>query len=126
MAPEILQIKDLAKARLGVQSDTFSLGAIYYQLLYGKPLFSGKDHAEVLQSNRLGRVNFYDKIDAGFGEIELLSGMLDKEPMARLTPEQALESAFISQSAYFYCQRTVQTFDDLELPICWSTEIMSD
>lgn len=69
VAPEILQIKDLANARLGVQSDIFSLGAIYYQLLYGRPLFCGKDHAEVLQSNRCCRVNFYDKIDAGFGEI---------------------------------------------------------
>lgn len=126
VAPEILQIKDLAKARLGVQSDTFSLGAIYYQLLYGRPLFAGKDHAEVLQSNRCGRVVFYDKIDAGYGEIELLSGMLEKDPDVRITPEQALESAFISQSVYRYCQRTVQTFEDLELPICWSTEIMSD
>lgn len=121
MAPEILQIKDLANARLGVQSDIFSLGAICYQLLYGRPLFPGKDHAEVLQSNRCGRVVFYDKIDAGFGEIELLSGMLEKDPQARLTVVQALESAFVNQSAFFHCQRTVQTFDDLNLPISWST-----
>jgi len=34
----------------------FSLGAIYYQILYGKPLFPGKDQTEVLQSNRMCRI----------------------------------------------------------------------
>lgn len=96
-----------------MQSDVFSLGAIYYQLLYGSPLFGGKNHAEVLQSNRCCKVNFYDKIDAGYGEIELLSGMLDKDPNVRVTPEQALESAFIKQKAYFYCHRKVQGLEDL-------------
>ena len=52
IAPEILKIKDLNNVRLGVESDMFSLGATYYKLLYGRSLFSGKEQAEVLQSNR--------------------------------------------------------------------------
>ena len=56
VAPEILRIKDLSNARLGVESDMFSLGAIYYQIMYGKPLFGGKDYTEVLQNNRQCRI----------------------------------------------------------------------
>lgn len=56
MAPEILRIRDLSTVRLGYESDMFSLGAIYYQILYGKALFPGKDQTEVLQSNRMCRI----------------------------------------------------------------------
>ena len=43
IAPEILQIKDLANARLGTESDMFSIGAIYYRILYGKHMFAGNN-----------------------------------------------------------------------------------
>jgi serine/threonine protein kinase len=56
IAPEILKIKDLATVRLGVESDMFSLGAIYYRILYGKSLFGGKEQVEVLHNNRLCQI----------------------------------------------------------------------
>jgi serine/threonine protein kinase len=34
VAPEILRIRDVETARLGLESDIFSLGAIYYSLIY--------------------------------------------------------------------------------------------
>jgi len=52
VAPEILKIKDIDHVRLGVESDMFSLGAIYYNLIYGQALFPGKDQNEVLNLNR--------------------------------------------------------------------------
>lgn len=95
VAPEILKIKDVDNARLGVQSDMFSLGAIYYHLIYGVPLFQGKNTAEVLAANRLCQIAMPEKINLSYGQLQLLHGMLTLDPNFRLTPEQALKSPFL-------------------------------
>ena len=76
IAPEILKIKDVNSARLGVESDMFSLGAVYFKLLYGKSLFSGKAYDEVLKSNCACRMELEETLSAACGEIELLRTML--------------------------------------------------
>jgi hypothetical protein len=45
----------------------FSLGALYYQILYDRPLFPGADYVEVLRSNKMCRIKLYEKYDAGYG-----------------------------------------------------------
>lgn len=67
VAPEILKIRDLDTARLGVECDMFSLGAIYYHLIYGQPLFPGKDQAEVLNLNRQCRIKLTPKENVAYG-----------------------------------------------------------
>lgn len=69
IAPEILQIKDPAQVRLGTDSDMFSLGAIFYRLLYGRSLFTGHDQAEVLFNNRLCKIKFSELTEAVYGEM---------------------------------------------------------
>ena len=39
VAPEILSIRDTDQARMESISDVFSAGAIFYQMIFGKPLF---------------------------------------------------------------------------------------
>ena len=68
----------------------FSLGAIYFQMMYGRALFAGKDYTEVLQNNRQCRIKLPQKNDVEYGQIELLSHMLQIDPNLRITPEQAL------------------------------------
>jgi serine/threonine protein kinase len=97
VAPEILKIRDLENVRLGIESDMFSLGAIYYQLIYGGPLFPGKDQNEVLASNRLCRIKLPQKENLGFGEFELLCGLLQYDPASRINPDQALRSSFLME-----------------------------
>ena len=43
VAPDILKIRDVDHARLGIEADMFSLGSIYYNLIYGRALFPGRD-----------------------------------------------------------------------------------
>lgn len=95
MAPEILKIKDIECVRLGVESDMFSLGAIYHHLIYGCPLFAGKDQTEVLALNRQCKIKVAPKENLAFGEFELLCAMLHYDPSCRTTPENALRSSFM-------------------------------
>lgn len=45
----------------------FSLGAIYYHLIYGQPLFQGKEQGDVLIQNRLCKIKLPHKEGVGFG-----------------------------------------------------------
>ena len=45
----------------------FSLGALYYQLIYGHPLFKGRDQAEVLILNRYSKIKLARNEKAAFG-----------------------------------------------------------
>ena len=69
VAPEILKIKDVDQARLGIESDMFSLGAIYFHLIYGQPLFPGKDQNEVLNLNRQCRIKVVPRENTAYGEL---------------------------------------------------------
>lgn len=82
----------------------FSLGAIYYQILYGKPLFVGKDQREVLMNNRFCQTHCPEKEGAGYGEIDLLRSMLVHEPALRTSPQQALQSHFLKESKEIRCR----------------------
>lgn len=41
VAPEIINIKDTQEAKMSSISDVFSAGAIFYHMVFGKPLFQG-------------------------------------------------------------------------------------
>ena len=97
VAPEILKIKDIENARLATESDMFSLGAIYYHLIYGQPLFPGKDQNEVLALNRNCKIKVPPRENVSYGELELLCSMLQHDPSCRITPDQALKSSFLQE-----------------------------
>jgi calcium-dependent protein kinase len=47
VAPEVINIKDM-KTKYSPICDVFSLGLIFYLLLFGKSIFKGKTYGEVL------------------------------------------------------------------------------
>lgn len=51
VAPEIINIKDMSTKSTPI-ADVFSIGAIFYHLLFGKSLFPGRTFNEVLAQNR--------------------------------------------------------------------------
>lgn len=104
VAPEILKIKDVETVRLGVESDMFSLGAIYYHLIYGVPLFPGKNQNEVLSQNRHCRIKVTPKENLAYGELELLLNMLQCDPNCRITPDQALKNKFFQEKTDIICR----------------------
>jgi serine/threonine protein kinase len=119
IAPEILKIKEPTHVRLGVESDMFSLGAIYYRLLYGKQLFAGKEQREVLASNRACHIRLQESPQAACGEMELLRGMLELNPCNRITPEEALRSPFVRERRRS-TRIALQSLENAHLPTDWN------
>ena len=95
---------------MGLASDMFSLGAIYYQLIYGKALFPGQDQNEVLMLNRQCRIKITPKEGLGYGEIELLCNMLQYDPNCRIGPEEALKTTFLQDKKQIFL-RTLQPIE---------------
>ena len=62
MAPEIIRIRDCDDVRLSCISDMFSAGAIFYQILFDRPLFCSKEHGDVLALNRSCDIRFSDRL----------------------------------------------------------------
>ena len=56
MAPEIINIKNFKGVRLGLKSDVYSVGAVYYELMYNEMLFNGGTSKEIVAKNRTANV----------------------------------------------------------------------
>ncbi|CAD8122707.1 unnamed protein product [Paramecium sonneborni] len=89
VAPEIFRSKNYTN-----KVDLFSLGVIFYLLIYGKLPFEGKDQEEILRSNERCELDFRieKKICKKISNsgMDLLKGLLNKEPIKRLSATQAL------------------------------------
>ncbi|CAD8099538.1 unnamed protein product [Paramecium sonneborni] len=77
--------------------DMFSLGAIFYKLLSRKSLFSGNNSDEILENNKKFKCNNYFK-SCSNEILDLLKQMLQKDPIKRISPEQALLHPFFEES----------------------------
>ena len=52
VAPEIINIKDIATAKSHPISDVFSAGCILYYIIFNRHLFLGKTGQEIITLNR--------------------------------------------------------------------------
>lgn len=95
VAPEIINIKDMSTKSTPI-ADVFSIGAIFYHLLFGKSLFPGRTFNDVLVQNRecdlvLGGSDF-ENISYSAGD--LLRKMLQKQPELRISAAEALRHPY--------------------------------
>ena len=76
----------------------FSLGSIFYQMLFERRLFNATDHEEVLNQNRACLIKFTQEMknSVSFDEADLLQKMLILDPKKRISALQALEHSYIS------------------------------
>ena len=97
VAPENLKTKDSPSSpKLSAKSDVFSLGVIMYLLITGESPFKGESKKRILKSTLSGEVDFScDRVKALSPEMkDLLKQMLETNPAARLSAEQAISHAF--------------------------------
>lgn len=76
----------------------FSLGSIFYQILFEQRLFNAVDHDEVLNQNRACLIKFTQEMknSISFDEADLLQKMLVLDPKKRISASQAMEHSYIS------------------------------
>lgn len=99
----------------------FSIGAIYYRILYGRHLFCGNNQSEVLMSNRQCRIRLTEVQDAGYGEIQLLRAMLEDDQFLRITPNRALQSAFLRDRKETAVREALRSIENIELSSSWAS-----
>ncbi|CAD8059325.1 unnamed protein product [Paramecium primaurelia] len=86
MAPELFQNRNFDD-----KIDIFSLGVIFYGIFYCKYPFEGKDFRETATLNEKCEINFEYSKKLSSSAIELLQGMLKKDPTQRFNAQTALK-----------------------------------
>ncbi|EGR33427.1 protein kinase domain protein [Ichthyophthirius multifiliis] len=101
VAPEIANLNDKS---LGYSTicDMFSVGVIFHILLVGETVFPGNKFNDVLKKNKEANIDFTRKIyeNISLPAKNLLKQILQKEPMQRITPQQALENIYFKQNQF--------------------------
>lgn len=80
MAPEIFM-----DSTYSTKADLWSLGIILYQSLYGKPPFIAKNQVELINTLRTNGVDFPKNVHVSPACLDLLYGLLRKDPHLRIT-----------------------------------------
>lgn len=82
MAPEVI-----TKSPYGPSCDIWSLGVVYYKMLYGKYPYKGENYAEMNKSIRGNAVTFYPQIPISPESKDFITKCLVIEPSKRITWE---------------------------------------
>ncbi|CAD8152275.1 unnamed protein product [Paramecium pentaurelia] len=99
VAPELLQDKIY-----DFKIDIYSIGILMFILIAGKSPFDGKDYDDVVMRNYYAKVKFEDCKLSDIG-MDLLQGLMNKNPIKRLTAEEALSHPwFASENLTKICQ----------------------
>ena len=95
VAPEIINASSKNKIKYNSVVDIFSAGVIFYILIMGKSPFKGKSFEEILNQNKLCKIDLSDKkIKENPMVHDLLKKMLEVDPNLRINGKQCLEHDF--------------------------------
>ncbi|CAK67442.1 unnamed protein product (macronuclear) [Paramecium tetraurelia] len=97
VAPEILMYKEGTKM-YNEKCDIFSLGVIYYQLIYNTHPFKDTQKAGILKKNMAVEYKFEDSIKVPQSCKDLIAQMLKSNPKQRPTASQILRHDFFNES----------------------------
>jgi len=92
MAPEILQFQ-----KYDAKADLWSVGTILFEMLAGKPPYTGANHVQLLR-NIERQVPPIAKISDGLSEdcVNLLRGLLKRRPLERMSFAEFFANPFVS------------------------------
>jgi len=95
VAPEIINAPSNENIHYSPKCDVFSAGIIFYILLTGKSPFDGKSFQEILNQNKLCKIDYKNpKLKKHSHVLELLQKMLEINPIKRISAKEALADEF--------------------------------
>lgn len=95
VAPEIINAPSNENIHYSPKCDVFSAGIIFYILLTGKSPFDGKSFQEILNQNKLCKIDFKNpKLKKHAHVLDLLQKMLEINPIKRISAKEALADEF--------------------------------
>lgn len=97
MAPEVLQLH-----KYDAKADLWSVGAILFELLTGKPPFNGANHLQLVQNIERGDAELPPHVARGLSPAcrQLLHQLLRRNPVERITFEELFAHPFLQQGAH--------------------------
>ena len=95
VAPEIINAPSNENVHYSAKCDVFSMGVIFYIMLTGKSPFDGKSFQDILNQNKLCKIDFKNpKLRKHPHVVELLQKMLEANPQKRCSAKEALQHDF--------------------------------
>ncbi|KAM3137614.1 hypothetical protein pb186bvf_010228 [Paramecium bursaria] len=91
MAPEIMEMK-----QYGLQADMYSLGVLFYQLIYGEFPFTGDLGQDQINLIKKQNLNFNKNIQVSQETQELIRRMLQYDPQKRIQWKELYNHKFIT------------------------------
>jgi len=118
IAPEVLACEEKQfNQKYNNKCDVYSVGCIFFQMLFGFPLFGGSDASKILELNKDQNVNEFinkelKKIKTRLNEqaMNLLLKLLESDPRNRISAEQALMHPYFD--VYNHAERKLMTNTD--------------
>jgi calcium-dependent protein kinase len=98
VAPEVLESNRRRTGEIWKKADMWSVGVIVFLLVHGYPPFNGESQEEIFRRIRAGKYTFSRKIPLSRSVQDLVSKLLVKAPLERLSAAEALRHPWISQA----------------------------
>ncbi|GBG63098.1 hypothetical protein CBR_g36585 [Chara braunii] len=101
MAPEILQFQ-----RYDAKADLWSVGAILFELVTGRPPFGGANHVQLLRNIERSEARIPENISSTLSEdcVDMCQRLLRRHPVERLAFEQFFHHPFLNLPRKDICQ----------------------
>lgn len=110
VAPEIINASSKGDVKYDSGVDVFSAGIIFYILIMGKSPFKGKSFEEILNQNKLCKINLdIKKLKENPVVQDLLKKMLEIDPSERISAKIALKHDFFKKEENSQSEFLIET-----------------
>jgi serine/threonine protein kinase len=102
IAPEIVNLildENENKEKYNSSVDIWSLGTVFYELLFGLPPFFGKNYEEIFSKINFGTYDIPSNLKVSIESIYLLNGLLQFYPQKRLNWDQIVYHPFVTKDS---------------------------
>ena len=95
MAPEILRFE-----KYDAKADLWSVGAILFEMLTGRPPFTGENHLQLLRNIETQQLRLPKQVQVSSPCLKLLQGLLRRNPIERIAYEDFFVHPFVDLDSF--------------------------